>query len=107
MGAGRRFAVMEAMGRSSSEGAYRGMVGYLERLTLLPPPPDVPIADQRVPRDHAPWVPDIAAEEEDTEDTGDLDLREPTDPDGTPWWEDDEDEDSLITLRPPRFQQTH
>ena len=35
------------------------------------------------------------------------DLREPTDVDGTRWWDNEDDEDAVITERPPRFQQTH
>lgn len=79
----------------------------MDRLTILPPPPSVPLPDPRAPRLLLPWVPDLSQGDQGEIELGIEDLREPTDVDGTRWWDNEDDEDAVITERPPRFQQTH
>jgi hypothetical protein len=81
----------------------------MDRLTILPPPPSVPLPDPRAPRDWAPWVPELAQGDQGEIEASIEELREPTDVDGTRWWDEQEedDEDAVITERPPRFHQTH
>ena len=78
-----------------------------ERATILPPPPSFPLPDPRAPRDRMVWIPDLSQDDEVELDPGADEPREPTDVDGRRWWDDEDDEDAVITERPPRFHATH
>lgn len=81
-----------------------------ERRTILPPPPEAPVHNEAADGDPAGPSADsrgifgFAIEEVDVDDPAPDTLREPTDVDGRPWWDD---EDAAITERPPRFHRTH
>jgi hypothetical protein len=76
--------------------------GYGDRQTLLPPPPDVALPDPRAPLDCFSWIPDISFDEVDEDATPTVEMSSPTDVDGTPWWDGDE-EDAVLTERPLRL----
>lgn len=73
---------------------------YPERYTILPPPPDAPIPETRAPRERFSWLHDLGLEELSEDHTPTGELREPTDVDGTRWWDEDDDE-AVSTERPP------
>jgi hypothetical protein len=79
---------------------------YLDRHTILPPPPDTPIPDPRAPRERFSWIHELSFETLGQDDTPSGELREPTDVDGTRWWDEDDDE-AVSTVRPPRLHSVH
>lgn len=62
----------------------------------------MPISDPRAPRDRFSWIHELSFDEVDEDATPTVEMSKPTDVDAIHWW-DWEDEDTLITLRPPRL----
>jgi hypothetical protein len=79
---------------------------YLDRHTILPPPPEAPIPDPRAPRERFSWINELSLDAMGEDDRSSGELREPTDVDGTHWWDED-DEEAVSTLRPQRSYDVH
>ncbi len=80
--------------------------GYRERRTILPPPPEVSFLDTRASAVRTTWLPDYNVEGTGEADNDTDELREPTDVDGTRWWEEG-DGHAITEPLLPRFLQAN
>jgi hypothetical protein len=93
-----------AHSRRCWEQPARNVDSYRERFTMLPPPPDRPIEDPRASQGYFSWIGDLSFDDVDEDATPTIELRDPTDVDGSHWWEDDAEGSRLTQPSPvPNF----